>query len=71
MATKQDEVNTTSGDERISTVGVPEKLSFDERTAVTQPFMREDGTQDNGARDLDKVDGAKGKKEDKVRNPIK
>lgn len=42
------------------TVGEPETTSFNERTAVRQPFILEDGTQDNGARDLELQDGARG-----------
>lgn len=44
---------------RKPTVSTP-KGTFDERTGVVQPFVTEDGKQDNGQRDLDKVTGAKG-----------
>lgn len=40
------------------TVGVTENRSFDERTGVRQPFVLDDGTQDNGAKDLDAQEGA-------------
>lgn len=46
---------------RTPTVGEPETRSFNERTAVRQPFILDDGTQDNGARDLSEIDGAKGR----------
>lgn len=53
----------TNGEKRGEGAGVvaePETRSFNERTAVRQPFILEDGTQDNGAKDLEKIDGAKG-----------
>ena len=43
---------TDKPDEEVKTTEnvVPEpELSFDERTRVTVPFLKEDGTQDNGA----------------------
>lgn len=45
---------------RTPTVGVTEERSFNERTAVRQPFILEDGTQDNGAKDLKDQDAAQG-----------
>lgn len=54
------QTNGQKNGEGAGTVGVPEERSFNERTAVRQPFILEDGTQDNGARDLSKIDGAKG-----------
>lgn len=40
-------------------VGEPVTSSFDERTGVTQPFVRVDGSQDNGAADLEEPEGAR------------
>lgn len=40
-------------------VGEPVTSSFDERTGVTQPFVRQDGSQDNGAADLGEPEGAR------------
>lgn len=40
-------------------VGVPVETSFDERTGVTQPFVKADGSQDNGAADLGEPEGAR------------
>lgn len=45
---------------RTPTVGEPENRSFDERTSSTQPFILKDGTQDNGARDLESQEGSSG-----------
>lgn len=53
---------------REPSVGVTEKLSFDERTVKTQPFMAEDGSQVNGAEDDDDKDNDK---DEPVRNPVK
>ncbi len=46
-------------DVRAPQVAEPETRSFDERTGVAQPFLRADGSQDNGARDLSKPEGAR------------
>lgn len=40
-------------------VGTPVETSFDERTGVTQPFVKADGSQDNGAADLSEPEGAR------------
>lgn len=40
-------------------VGEAVTSSFDERTGVTQPFVRADGRQDNGAKDLSEPEGAR------------
>lgn len=40
-------------------VGEAVTSSFDERTGVTQPFVRVDGSQDNGAADLGEPEGAR------------
>lgn len=50
--------DTSRGDSK-DRVGTPVKSSFDERTGVTQPFVREDGSQDNGAADLEEPEGAR------------
>lgn len=50
--------DTTRGDSK-DRVGEEVKTSFDERTGVTQPFVKEDGTQDNGAPDLEENTGAR------------
>lgn len=47
-------------DPRTPTVAEPENRSFNERTSSTQPFILDDGTQDNGARDLENQDGSSG-----------
>lgn len=39
-------------------VGEKITTTFDERTGVTQPFVKADGTQDNGAANLEKQEGA-------------
>ena len=44
---------------RTPTVGEPVKTSFDERTSAVQPFLKADGTQDNGAADLSQPEGAR------------
>lgn len=53
------------------TVGEPVGTSFNERTAVRQPFILEDGTQDNGALDLDNIDGAKGESTREGNNTVR
>lgn len=69
MGTKQSEQNKVdapfSGDvkspdeARGQQVGTPVTSSFDERTGVTQPFVKADGSQDNGAADLSEPEGAR------------
>lgn len=59
MATKQPkkEVKVVKVEETVegilggrkSIIGEPVKTDFDERTPGTAPFLREDGSQDNGA----------------------
>ena len=54
----------TNGERNGSTVREPQvgeevTTSFDERTSAVQPFILEDGTQDNGARDLEEPEGAR------------
>lgn len=44
---------------RTPTVGEPVTTSFDERTSAVQPFLKADGTQDNGAADLSEPEGAR------------
>lgn len=44
---------------REPSVAEPVTTSFDERTGVTQPFLRADGSQDNGAEDLEEPEGAR------------
>ena len=44
---------------RTPQVGEEVTTSFDERTSAVQPFILEDGTQDNGARDLEEPEGAR------------
>ena len=44
---------------RGQVVGEPVTTSFDERTGVAQPFVKADGTQDNGAADLGEPEGAR------------
>lgn len=53
--TNPEEVRAKSEDR----VGTPVTTSFDERTGVTQPFVKADGTQDNGAADLGEPEGAR------------
>lgn len=53
--TDPEEVRAKSADR----VGTPVETSFDERTGVTQPFVKADGTQDNGAPDLSEPEGAR------------
>lgn len=53
--TNPEEVRAKSTDR----VGTPVETSFDERTGVAQPFLRQDGSQDNGAADLDEQEGAR------------
>lgn len=52
--------NGQKNGEGAGVVGEAVETSFNERTAVRQPFILENGQQDNGARDLDKIDGARG-----------
>ena len=40
-------------------VAEPETRSFDERTSAQAPWLRKDGSQDNGARDLTAPEGAR------------
>lgn len=49
-----------AGAGREPQVGEPVTSTFDERTSTAQPFLMADGRQDNGARDLDAPEGAKG-----------
>lgn len=66
MATKQTKVEdeapknpvaTTPEEARKGEVGKKVTTTFDQRTSVAQPFVRSDGTQDNGLETTD-VPGA-------------
>lgn len=50
--------DTLRGESR-DRVGEPVTSSFDERTGVVQPFVKADGSQDNGAADLSEPEGAR------------
>lgn len=68
MATKKEdkipESAKTNGekngtDVRSPQVGEPVKTSFDERTSAGAPWLKADGSQDNGAVNLDEPEGAR------------
>lgn len=50
---------TNPDESRKPQVAKEEGKTFDERTSAAQPFMKEDGTQDNGAENPEEAEGAK------------
>lgn len=58
-ATDTTPVDASPVDERKPQVAGEPELSFDERTGVQQPWLKKDGTQDNGAENPKEAEGAK------------